>query len=153
MGCSLASYARMPVGDPFCTNFFNARLLGSPVLLLKSACLRRQLMHQQPPQAPRSPNNVTRSFQRSDASGWKVSADVARVANLAFIRPRFRFCIRRLRGSHGSNIGHLRTIGRRYSLHRRRNTCRNYIVLLRIRIAYNGTFEPCAAGYHGCEWK
>jgi hypothetical protein len=34
--------------------------------------LHRHHIHQQPPQAPRSPNNFSRSSQRFEVKGWTV---------------------------------------------------------------------------------
>src|SRR5262249_11334984 len=54
----------------------SARLFLSPFPSCHSRRLSRQVMHQQPPQAPRVPNSFSRSGQRSGVKGKKSSLEV-----------------------------------------------------------------------------
>ena len=63
---SLPVYAINPGSLLAVTIFFNARLLPNPLPASNSFLGKRQNMHQQPPHAPRSPNNRSKSDQRAD---------------------------------------------------------------------------------------
>jgi hypothetical protein len=47
-------------------------LLPVPLPASNSFLGKRQNMHQQPPHAPRSPNNRSKSDQRADVQGWNT---------------------------------------------------------------------------------
>src|SRR5271157_3055221 len=59
-GCPFA-YARIPGTKPESTKLFNALRFNSPCFCLNSSRPSLQYMHQQPPQAPLTPNSVSRS--------------------------------------------------------------------------------------------
>ena len=67
-----SAYAMIP-GDVFVAIFRKAFLLPSPFRRLYSDALDRQYIHQQPPQAPLSPNNATKSFQLPGVNDEKVN--------------------------------------------------------------------------------
>src|SRR5687768_3208731 len=65
-------YAIKPGSLLAVTIFFKARLLPVPLPASNSFLGKRQNMHQQPPHAPRSPNNCSTSDHRADVHGWNT---------------------------------------------------------------------------------
>ena len=87
---SLPSYAIKPGSLLAVTIFFKARLLPVPLPASNSFLGKRQNMHQQPPHAPRSPNNRSKSDQRADVQGWNTKFGSPVVGGMLYLtRKRF----------------------------------------------------------------